>query len=292
MPVSIVPGRERSRAKVIWGSTFVLDRALSAHSFFIQRWPASLRRTLAAVQFSHKGNGRDSLSAVLQYFRNPMYLSVYILEMTFHPIGLGGHYVLWRSALQEHVDVVERSRDAADRKLEPLNRNRAAPKHEIMARLQKACNHVRYFVRGVAPTPLGEHLKSCPSVSFDIFADASNSFVRLRSGNNAEIKSGATYRKSTAAASAICAQITTAASPRACPQSRHLCRHELTLLLSNPLEPCCRRAHSQAVLVSVAAFGGPSSEERLATDRRCACCSKITCLRRCANECHVAARKP
>jgi hypothetical protein len=101
------------------------------------------------VQFSHKGNGRDSLSAVLQYFHNPMYLSVYILEMTFHPIGLGGHYVLWRSALQEHVDVVERSRDAADRKLEPLNRNRAAPKHEIMARLQKACNHVRYFVRGV-----------------------------------------------------------------------------------------------------------------------------------------------
>jgi hypothetical protein len=51
-------------------------------------------------------------------------------------------------------------------------------------------------------------------------------------------------------------------------------------------------AHSQAVLVSVVAFGGPSSEERLATDRRCACCSKITCLRRCANECHVAARKP
>jgi hypothetical protein len=30
---------------------------------------------------------------------------------------------------------------------------------------------------------LGEHLKSCHSVSFDIFADARNSFVRLRSGN-------------------------------------------------------------------------------------------------------------
>lgn len=83
----------------------------------------------------------------LQYFRNPMYLSVYILQMAFHPIALGGHYVLWRSALQERVDVVERSRNAADRKLEPLNRNRAAPKHEIMARLQKACNGVRYFVR-------------------------------------------------------------------------------------------------------------------------------------------------
>jgi hypothetical protein len=39
---------------------------------------------------------------------------------------------------------------------------------------------------------LGEHLKSCPSVSFDTFAHARNSFVRLRSGNSAEIKSGAT----------------------------------------------------------------------------------------------------
>ena len=121
----------------------------------------------------------------LQYFRNPMYFSIYILQVAFHPIALGGHHVLWRSALQERVDVVERSVNAAAHKLEPLNRNRAAPKHEIMARLQKACNHVRYFVRGVAPTPLGEHLKSCPSVSFDIFADARNSFVHLRSGNSA-----------------------------------------------------------------------------------------------------------
>jgi hypothetical protein len=69
--------------------------------------------------------------------------------MAFHPIALGGHYVLWRSALQERVDVVERSRNAAARKLEPLNRNRAAPKHEIMARLQKARNGVNYFVCGV-----------------------------------------------------------------------------------------------------------------------------------------------
>jgi hypothetical protein len=30
----------------------------------------------------------------LQYFRNSMYLSVYILQMAFHPIALGGHYVL------------------------------------------------------------------------------------------------------------------------------------------------------------------------------------------------------
>jgi hypothetical protein len=36
---------------------------------------------------------------------------------------------------------------------------------------------------------LGEHLKSCPSVSFDTFATHA---VRLRSGNSAEIKSGAT----------------------------------------------------------------------------------------------------
>jgi hypothetical protein len=78
-----------------------------------------------------------------------MYLSVYILQMAFHPIALGGHYVLWRSALQERVDVVERSRNAADRELEPLNRNRAAPNYETMAGLQKACNEVRYCVRGV-----------------------------------------------------------------------------------------------------------------------------------------------
>jgi hypothetical protein len=82
----------------------------------------------------------------LQYFRNPMYPSVYILEMAFHPIALGGHYVLWRSALQERVDVVERSLNAAVHKLEPLNRNRAAPKHEIMAGLQKARNAVHSCV--------------------------------------------------------------------------------------------------------------------------------------------------
>ena len=85
----------------------------------------------------------------LQYFCNPMYFSVYILQVAFHPIALGGHYVLWRSAVQERVDVVERSLNAAAHKLEPLNRNRAAPKHEIMAGLQKACNEVRNFVRGV-----------------------------------------------------------------------------------------------------------------------------------------------
>src|ERR1700730_8195489 len=85
----------------------------------------------------------------LQYFRNPMYFSIYILQVAVPPIALGGHHVLWRSALQERVDVVERSVNAAAHKLEPLNRNRAAPKHEIMARLQKACNEVRYCVRGV-----------------------------------------------------------------------------------------------------------------------------------------------
>ena len=85
----------------------------------------------------------------LQYFRNPMYFSIYILQVAFHPIALGGYYVLWRSALQERVHVVERSINAAAHKLEPLNRNRAAPKHEIMAGLQKACNEVRYCVRGV-----------------------------------------------------------------------------------------------------------------------------------------------
>ena len=84
-----------------------------------------------------------------QYFRNPMYLLVYVLQVAFHPIALGGHYVLWRSALQERVDVVERSLNAAAHKLEPLNRNRAAPKHENMAGLQKARNEVQYSVRGV-----------------------------------------------------------------------------------------------------------------------------------------------
>ena len=73
-----------------------------------------------------------------QYFRNPMYLSVCVLQVASHPIALGGHYVLWRSALQERVDVVERSLNAAANKLEPLNRNRAEPKHENVARLQKA----------------------------------------------------------------------------------------------------------------------------------------------------------
>ena len=85
----------------------------------------------------------------LQYFRNPMYLSVYVLQVASHPIALGGHYVLWRSALQERVDVAERSLSAAPHKLEPLNRNRAEPKHENMAGLQKACNDVRYYVRDV-----------------------------------------------------------------------------------------------------------------------------------------------
>jgi hypothetical protein len=85
----------------------------------------------------------------LQYFRDPMYLSVYILQVIFYPIALGGHYVLWRSAVQERVDVVERSPNAANHKLEPFNRNRAEPKHEVMAGLQKACKRVNYFVRGV-----------------------------------------------------------------------------------------------------------------------------------------------
>ena len=84
-----------------------------------------------------------------QYFRNPMYLSVYVLQVASHPIALGGHYVLWRSALQERVDVAERSLSAAAHKLEPLNRNRAEPKHENMAGLQKARNAVQYFVRGL-----------------------------------------------------------------------------------------------------------------------------------------------
>ena len=84
-----------------------------------------------------------------QYFRNPMHLSVCVLQVASHPIALGGHYVLWRSALQERVDVVERSLNAATHKLEPLNRNRAAPKHEIMAGLQKARNGVQYSARGV-----------------------------------------------------------------------------------------------------------------------------------------------
>ena len=78
-----------------------------------------------------------------------MYLSVYVLQVASHPIALGGHYVLWRSALQERVDVAERSLSAAAHKLEPLNRNRAEPKHENMAGLQKTCNEVRYCVRGV-----------------------------------------------------------------------------------------------------------------------------------------------
>ena len=84
-----------------------------------------------------------------QYFRNPMYLSVYILEMAFHQTTLGGHYVLWRSALQESIDVVERSLNAAAHKLEPLDRNRAEPKHKNVVRLQRARNGVRYFVRCV-----------------------------------------------------------------------------------------------------------------------------------------------
>ena len=85
----------------------------------------------------------------LQYFRNPMYFSIYILQVAFHPIALGGQYVLWRSALQERIDGVERSINAAAHKLVPLTRNRAAPKPEIMAGLQKACNEVRYCVRGM-----------------------------------------------------------------------------------------------------------------------------------------------
>src|SRR6476620_6929351 len=85
----------------------------------------------------------------LQYFRDPMYLSVYILQVTFYPIALSGHYVLWRSTVQERVDVVERSPNAAKQKLEPFNRNRAEPKHEVMAGLQKSCKRVNYFVRGV-----------------------------------------------------------------------------------------------------------------------------------------------
>jgi hypothetical protein len=78
-----------------------------------------------------------------------MYLSVYVLQVASHPIALGGHYILWRSALHEHVDVAERSLSAAAHKLEPPNRNRAEPKHENMAGLQKARNGVRYSVRGV-----------------------------------------------------------------------------------------------------------------------------------------------
>ena len=71
-----------------------------------------------------------------QYFRNPMYLLVYVLQVASHPIALGGHYVLWRSALQERVDVVERSLNAAAHKLEPLNRNHAETKHKNIARLR------------------------------------------------------------------------------------------------------------------------------------------------------------
>jgi hypothetical protein len=67
-----------------------------------------------------------------------MYLLVYVLQVASHPIALGGHYVLWRSALQERVDVAERSLSAAAYKLEPLNRNCAEPKHENMAGLPKA----------------------------------------------------------------------------------------------------------------------------------------------------------
>jgi hypothetical protein len=96
-----------------------------------------------------KGTGEILYRQFLQYFRNPMYFSIYILQVASHPIALGGHYVLWRSALQERVDVAERSINAAADKLERLNCNRAAPKHEIMAGLHKACNEVRYFVRGV-----------------------------------------------------------------------------------------------------------------------------------------------
>jgi hypothetical protein len=66
-----------------------------------------------------------------------------------HPIALGGHYVLWRSALQERVDVAERSLSAAAHKLEPLNRNRAEPEHENMGGLQKARNGMQCSVRGV-----------------------------------------------------------------------------------------------------------------------------------------------
>jgi hypothetical protein len=41
-----------------------------------------------------KGMGELLYRQFLQYFRNSMYLSVYILQMAFHPIALGGHYVL------------------------------------------------------------------------------------------------------------------------------------------------------------------------------------------------------
>ena len=85
----------------------------------------------------------------LQYFRNPMYLSGYVLQVASHPIALGGHYVLWRSALQERVDVVERSLNAAAHKLEPLNRNHAETKHKNIARMQNVGNGVEVFVHGV-----------------------------------------------------------------------------------------------------------------------------------------------
>jgi hypothetical protein len=85
----------------------------------------------------------------LQYFRNPMYLSVYILQVIFYPIALDGHNVFRRPALQERVDVVERSLNAATHKLEPLNCDRAEPKHEIMAGVQTARNGVNYFMPGV-----------------------------------------------------------------------------------------------------------------------------------------------
>ena len=87
-----------------------------------------------------------------------MYLLVYVLQVASHPIALGGHYVKWRSALQERVDVAERSLSAAAYKLEPLYRNRAEPKHENMAGLQKVRNGVQYSVRGVMGLLVANHL--------------------------------------------------------------------------------------------------------------------------------------
>jgi len=96
-----------------------------------------------------KGNKRDSLSAVPAIFPQPDVSLGLRPACGLAPNCLGRPLHPWRSALQERVDVAERSLSAAAHKLEPLNRNRAEPKHENMAGLQKACNEVRYCVRGV-----------------------------------------------------------------------------------------------------------------------------------------------
>ena len=64
--------------------------------------PRQVPQTLAA-RLSRRTGFDVALTGYrhLQYFRNPMYLSVYVLHVASHPIALGGHYVPWRSALQE-----------------------------------------------------------------------------------------------------------------------------------------------------------------------------------------------